>query len=115
LEFVENFYLEAVKPLVSSDRPDPRAFYTAADIYAGLGRLEAGHALRASPVDVKSHWEAARDWFRLSLENLSKVSQPMASFDDDIGPIDSAQIGGEQSHCETALRHVGRQRLQTRD
>jgi len=101
--------LEAVKPLVSSDRPDPRAFYSAADIYEGLGRLEVAYALHASPVDVKSHWEAARTWFRLSLENLSKVSQPMVSFDDDIGPIDSAQIDEELSHCETALRHVGHQ------
>jgi eukaryotic-like serine/threonine-protein kinase len=107
--------LEAVKPLVSSDRLDPRAFYTAADIYAGLGRLEAAHALHASPVNVKPHREAARNWFRLSLENLSKVSQPMASFDDDIGPIDSAQIGEELSHFETALRHVRDQGLQTRD
>ena len=99
--------LAAVKPLLSGDNPDRWALYAAADAYAGLGRLEKEEAWKASPSERKSHLENARNWLRLSLEQLARIKQPFTAFDDDFGPIDSAQITQELSQCDAALHGLG--------
>ena len=99
--------LAAVKPLLPGDNPDQWVLYTAADAYAGLGRLEKEDARKASPFERKSHLENARNWLRLSLEQLARIKQPFTAFDDDFGPIDSAQISKELSQCDAALHELG--------
>jgi tetratricopeptide (TPR) repeat protein len=98
--------VQALKPLLSGDKPDPKVLYTAADAYAGLGGVERAQAAPGAPSDRQLHWEAAREWFQLSLEQLNRIPRPVASFDQDIGPLDSVQIGKELSQCEAALRHA---------
>lgn len=97
--------LEVLKALSSSNKADRRIFYSAADVYADLGRVEATRASH-SGTEARLHWEAAANYFRLSLEQLARVSQ--ASYhidhDNDIGPIDISEVKKELSRCESALR-----------
>lgn len=98
--------LEALKPLISNDKRDPGISYMAAQAYAGLGRIEAVKAVRASPADAQAHWVAARDWLNMSLEQLAKLSSPISHSvaDIDVEPIDLAEIQNELQRCEAALR-----------
>jgi eukaryotic-like serine/threonine-protein kinase len=99
--------LDSLKPLVSSDKPDSRILYLAAYAYAGLGRIEAAQAGHLAITDARSHWEAARNWFRMSLEELTHIPQATFHIDDnfDVGPLDIAQIKKELSRCEAALQN----------
>jgi len=99
--------LAAVKPLLLANNPDQWALYTAADAYAGLGRLENEEAGKASPSERKLHLENATNWFGLSLEQLTRIQQPVTAFEDDVGPIDSARIRKELAQCEAELRQSG--------
>lgn len=98
--------LASVKPLLSSENPDKFALYTAADAYAGLGGVESEEARNAAASQKKSHLESARNWFRLSLEQLARIQQPFTASDNDVGPIDQAQVGKELSRCEAELRQL---------
>lgn len=100
--------VESLKLLTSSDRPDPRLVYISADAFADLGEVEETRAIHAGVGERRSRWEAARNWFRLSLEQLNKVPQLINKMDDDIGPVDRAEVKKELSHCEAALRQVSR-------
>lgn len=97
--------LESLKALISSNKADRRIFYSAADAYADLGRVEAARASH-SRSEARLHWEAAANYFQMSLEQLARVSQ--ASFhidrDNDVGPIDVSQVKKELSRCQSALR-----------
>jgi hypothetical protein len=57
-------------------RPDE-----AADAYASLGRIEAAQASHSATKDARPHWEAARNSFRMSPEQLSNISQPNFSLE----------------------------------
>jgi len=97
--------LDSLEPLISSNNHDPRILSITAEAYAGLGRIEAAHAARSATTDARSHWEAARNWFRMSLEQLTRISEPTFHVDNDVDsrPIDIAQVKKELSQCEAAL------------
>jgi eukaryotic-like serine/threonine-protein kinase len=97
--------LESLKLPISSNRLDQHLLYIAADAYAGLGRIEAAKAGQSATTEARSHWEAARGWFRMSLEQLTHISQAMPNNDVDVGPIDIVQVKKELSPCEAALRN----------
>jgi len=98
--------LDSLMPLISSNKPDRRVLYIAADAHAGLGRIEAALASHSATMDARPHWEAARNSFRMSLEEQAHISQ--AGFrvynDVDVGPTDIVQVKKELSRSEAALR-----------
>jgi len=99
--------LDSLTPLTSGSKPDRRILYIAADAYAGLGRIEAAKASHSTSTDAKQHWEAARNSFRMSLEQLAHISQAMFHYDNniDVGPIDIVQVRKQLARSEVALRN----------
>jgi len=98
--------LDSLTPLISNNKPDRRILYIAADAYAGLGRIEAAQASHSATKDAGPHWEAARNSFRMSLEQLLQISQAKFHVDNDVdlGPVDIEQVKKELSRSEAALR-----------
>jgi tetratricopeptide (TPR) repeat protein len=91
------------KRLVSSENANAHMRFIAAAAYAGLGGIDADAASSAAPLTKGAHWEAARNWFNLSLDQLNQIPQSAHQGDENIEPINAALVKKELARCQSGL------------
>lgn len=97
--------LAAVEPLLSTQKPDLAALYTAADAYSGLGDIELREATLAGQVREKQRelWLQARPWYVKSLDIWHRIKNPSRDGPNGFDAGDPAQVAKRLHLCETAL------------
>lgn len=66
--------LDILTPLISPERQDVPALYSAADAYAGLGDVSAARARKAQNSRERAQlWSDARTWYEKSLSTWQKI------------------------------------------
>jgi eukaryotic-like serine/threonine-protein kinase len=101
--------LANVEPLLSTQKPDLAALYTAADAYSGLGDLDLRKATRSGQDRIKQRelWFQARSWYVKSVETWHKIKNPSRDGPNGFDAGDPAQAAKNLHLCEIALAKLG--------